>query len=374
MQLLLGSSETITAFLEDEAAGKNANDLLRQVNSAIASGGVIVMHTGAEGHAVIPTGIVQGPSGYQIVVYNPDNPYERGSRNPDPSDYVTVDTAHNTFDFEGSGGPFHCGLEGINVVPYSILRSATLPYAYVTTGNLGAGLLLAVGSATADVAQISDSHGHNLLKADGTQNTDPATRIARGAEFPSNWGPRTRAKHARLFVLDPRERYTHTVTGTAAGKYSATALGPGFGVSFQASSAPGEQDTIVVDKTGATPSAEFRTSAARKDVEAHVSILAADRSSRQIKVNGAGARGAPLKIGFDPTGDTITFEHGGPAAGMAITLMSRGAGGVAGPKFPVANVAVRTGDVVTIKPNWKTPGAGSMHVKSLDGTERTNGL
>lgn len=377
MQLLLGSSETITAFLEDESAGKNANQLLSQVNLAIASGGVIVMHSGTEGHAVVPLGVTNTQGGYTILVYNPDDPYAAGQVDPGLYDTITVDSIRNTFsfDFPNYGGSYGGALSGINVIPYALLRNATLPYAYAAAANLGGGgLLLAVGSSTAGVTQISDSKGRNLLNADGTQNTNPATKIPRGAEFPSNWDRRSSAKHARLFVLDPKERYTHTVTGTAAGNYTLSAFGPGFGVSFHASSAPGEQDTVVVDKSGATPSAEFRTTAARKDIEAHVSIVAADRSSRQVKVKGAGASGSPVKIGFDPTGDTVTFQHGGPAANLAITLVSRTAGGGAGPTFPVANVAVRTGDVVTLKPNWKAAGAGSLHIKSVDGTERTNGL
>jgi hypothetical protein len=330
-----------------QALGSHTHQgLMQEVTNALnAQGAVLCMHKGGNGHCVVPYAVLPQPNGdFTIETYNPNVPYAAGEAHDVvlTQSRITVHSGNNTFQLD-NGSEFSGGLDNIVVFPYSLFDSPDPP--------LGLGVLDIIFGGTQGAGikttQITDSAGHQLLNPDGSWNTNGQTRIANSALLPvfGKAIPGT-----MLVALARTGTYTQAIENHAAGKYQLDLVGRDFGIQLHdIPSNAGDRETI-----GYSPANShfvFNTTAASKPFDVQLLVRHADKSVRTAHVTGNGLRGAPLEMGFDAARETFTYQHAGAPGQINVRLVHTLENVTT--EVALAPVAVKHGDTVILKPNWK---------------------
>ncbi|MEI6499662.1 MAG: hypothetical protein WCP21_01405 [Armatimonadota bacterium] len=161
-------------------SSQSARDVFNRAQSLIAdpvNKPVLVMAVGNSWwHAVVPYATKVVGDDHQIIVYDNNNPYsETETGSPDPT-VAHVYWGANTFSY-GSGN-----------------KAVMMSYAEVTPtpphlpgssyGGPGSATVVAVLTPGTHAQQISDGAGHFFYNADGSENTDPKTRLEGALKLP----------------------------------------------------------------------------------------------------------------------------------------------------------------------------------------------
>jgi hypothetical protein len=376
--MLQFSSETLHTYIGETLSLKTPAGLKSiALESLKSGGGVVSVNKGTAGHAMALYRVENLPNGaFGLDVYNPNVPWDssEATNATTHADALNksrlVVTADGHFSLPGSEF-MNRPMTSIAVLPYSIYRGQQhLPSSIQGLGSLIFGGFTSDRDGVVAHTQVTDAHGHTLLLADGTENTDPRTRIPGSALIVPFGGLKPGAP---LFLLDSKGTYTHTVTGKGQGNYDAHFVGPHFSVELHGVPArAGESDTVVLDAAGA--GFEMKTGAAQKTFQAKMHARAADGSVRTVTLQGTGFKDAPIRVAFDAARQTIVYTHaGGPATitfGLAATHQG-GAHDVTG-----TPIAVEHGDTITLKPVWTQlhVAPGSLTHKKKTGGETTRAI
>jgi len=137
---------------------------------------------GSWGHAVVPYSTQVAGDEYRVTIYDNNNPYRESENNgPDPN-VAIVHWAANTFGY-GGGDKMIC-------LSYDEGRQTPVHLPADAVGGAGGNMVVGVFNKGAQVAQIEDGEGHRFFNADGSINTDPATRIPDSMKYvPLMGGP-----------------------------------------------------------------------------------------------------------------------------------------------------------------------------------------
>jgi len=365
--VLQSSAQAIHYYIEKGIGTHTHQGLMQQVTDALnAKGAVLCMHSGGNGHCVVPYAVLPQPNGdFFIENYNPNVPFSAGEVHNSAlmQSRITVHAATNTYQLD-MGEEYSGGLTGIIVFPYSLFDNPDPP--------LGLGLLDIIfggtQGASVKTTQITDAAGHQLLNADGTWNTNAATRIVDSAPLPV-FG---KAVPGTMVVALARGgNYTQTIENHGAGKYQLNLAGRDFGVQLRdVPSNAGEKETITY--SAADNHFGFNSSAASKPFDVQVLVRHPDKSVRTAHVTGTSLRDAHLDMRFDAARETFTYQHAGAPGQIKVRLAHTLNGATS--ELTLAPVAVKHGDTVTFTPNWKDlkgADAGTLHVKDAAGAIQT---
>ena len=169
-------------------------------------------------------------------------------------------------------------------------------------------------SAGVTTLQLSDAAGRTLLHADGSLNTNPATRVAAApAIFTTARTPR-----GDIFVVGPGGSYTHTLRGKATGTYGLMMVGRPFGVVLTCGTAEGQEDAITLDTGGRALS--FATSAASAALRAEVMMNGPDGSPVFATLLARAETGITHTLRFTANAASVVHETDGGAAPVEIYL------------------------------------------------------
>jgi hypothetical protein len=370
--ILQTSANAIHLYITEGLSSHTHQGLMQEVTNALnAQGAVLCMQNGGNGHCIVPYAVEPQPNGdFTIENYNPNVPYAANENHASAlaQSRITVHSANNTYQL-GDGSEFSGGLTGIEVFPYSTFNSPAAPTSLTGLVDIVFGSIQGTGVKT---TQITDSSGHQLLNADGSWNTNPATRIPDSAVLPVFGGKAVPG--TMLLALARGGTYTHTIENHATGKYQLDLVGKDFGVQIHdIPSNAGDKETISYSPTNSHVS--FSTTAANKPFDMQVLVRQADKSVRTAHVTGNAKQNMHLEMGFDATKQTFTFQHQGNPGQVVIhlgyTLQNSSS------EVTLAPVAVQHGDTVTLKPNWKDlKGAspGTLEIKSVNGAVQSRKL
>jgi hypothetical protein len=217
-------------------------------------------------------------------------------------------------------------------------RGAHSPEHGTTTQATGAGssgsVLFSTGVADLDggqdrspahstVTQVSDSAGRTLYNANGSLNTDRATRLAAAPYFPPVAGTTPSAgaadQKAPIIVASGEPSLDLAIRGDAAGADTHTVIGRGYLAQASTQITAGEVDHATLGADGASIS----TGAATQPVK--LSLVDVSRAADRVAVVTTPAvRGAGDKLAFAAAGAGIEFTHTGPPTAVDLTLSSSG--------------------------------------------------
>jgi len=370
--ILQTSANAINVYITQGLGEHTHQNLMQEVTNALnEQGAVLCMQSGGNGHCIVPYAVEPQPNGdFTIENYNSDVPYSPGEDHATAvaQSRITVNSANNTYQL-GNGSEYSGGLTGIEVFPYSIFNSPAAPTSLTGLIDIVFGAMQGAGVKT---TQIADASGHQLLNANGTWNTNPATRIANSAVLPI-FGGRA-VPGTMLLALARGGTYTHTIENHAAGKYQFDLVGRDFGVQLHdVPSNAGDKETLSYSATNSHFA--FTTTAASKPFDLQLLVRHADKSVRTAHVTGTGKQNMRLDMGFDSAKETFTYQHTGDPAQVTIklgyTLQN------ASSEVTLAPVAVQHGDTITLKPTWtdlKGVNPGTIEVKGANGAVQSRKL
>lgn len=312
-----------------------------------------------------------GPDDFYIDVYDPEfqfvveenrdgtlhQKFEEGSR-------VHV-TPNARWQFGNFGPQWEGGFESLIILPYG---AAPLHPTIPTSLDGLVKLIFGDGSQT---QQIADTQGHMLFQADGSLNTDPATRLPQAAPFPvlDGIGP-----GRDMYLLAGDGPYIHTVRASSTSGYSYTLLNPGFATRVETETASlGVDDEVTLDPQASHLG--FRTGVTRKVLKAHLLALAPDGDVRTAVVNTTSFKEGS-SFAFDHARQTLIYQHAGPATDYTVTFegTNRQSKRV---KFVSPSLRVETGDKATFDPaDWHHLGRTTVTLTVIhkDGTRSVQTL
>jgi len=169
-------------------------------------------------------------------------------------------------------------------------------------------------TAGISTAQLSDSAGRILFLADGSLNTDPATRVA-AAPFAVTTGTKGRGD---TFVIRPGGAYSHTVRGKSTGSYGIMVVGRKFGVVLTCETVEGQQDTIMLDTGGRAFT--FSTGAESAALRAEVMMSGPNGSPHFATLLTRAGSATTHTLRFSADGASVIHDHRGDAAPFEIYL------------------------------------------------------
>jgi hypothetical protein len=321
------SAEALHHYLTESLANLllGSGHVYADVAQALATGDFprISMRDGTSGHEVVAYNLEQDPSqpgAFYIDVYDNNVPFTTAEnldakthRDAEDGSRIHVDpNGHWEFPNlpEDQSQPRWNGtLDTLAVTPYSVVPvQPTIPTSL-------AGLTILILGDSAQTAQVSDAAGHTLLAPDGTTNTDTATRLPDATVFAPEHGSDPAPP---LYLLGGDGPYRQTVR-TATGSYTDTLLSHDFGVrvdDLQAS--PGASDTLTLD--AAAKGFHFQAGGTSESLTAQLIARAADHTEHTATIHTTSFGGAGDGFAFDPSGQTLTYTHEGPATDFSVTL------------------------------------------------------
>jgi hypothetical protein len=219
------------------------------------------------------------------------------------------------------------------------------------------------GPPASRTTQLADNAGHSLFAADGTLNTDRATRL-----FAAPFAPfTTNAGLGEAFLAGPKTGpLVQSVVGTRAGSDTHLFTGAGMTARVDTQAAAGVADQIGFDPTGTI---SFATRAAHKPFTMGL-ITHGDPGVQAVQIETTSVTGAPDEMQFDKTRTSITLRHGGPAAPLRLRMAVLAPKG--GPlSFDSGRLRIPGGAVATFTPSdWTDLKNVVMHVTDPAGNER----
>ncbi len=136
--------------------------------------------SGGGGHATVPYRTEVVGDAHRIIMYDNNNPYAENETSGADPNVATVGWAANSFSY-GTGNKMIC------MSYQECTQPQHLPTAAVGGGM---GMMAAVFEGGAQVTQIQDAQGRRFFNADGSINTNAATRIPDSMKFePLTGGP-----------------------------------------------------------------------------------------------------------------------------------------------------------------------------------------
>lgn len=150
---------------------------------------------GNGGHAIVAYGTKAVGNDRQLLCYDNNAPYKENETGAADPTIAHVNWSANTFSY----GSYYKAI----AMPYdSCVAPPHLPAGYASTmGDAADNTAIAVLSPGARVAQITDENGRRFFNADGTENTDPQTRIPNASQFVPLTGAPPRADDPLIFVF-----------------------------------------------------------------------------------------------------------------------------------------------------------------------------
>jgi hypothetical protein len=341
---------------------------------------------GGGGHVVVAYDITPDTDGgYDIYVYDSNNPYTSNEDTDGAAHAAAV--AASVIDLESNGtwqlasttepassggGPFQGGPSAIVVTdPAALPLHPTL----ATLGGIAPGLLFssagAPGSAgggvrgAGRVTQLTGPGGKTLYNANGTLDTNRATRLDAAPFAPLVAAGESASARPQLFVVGQDvHQLSVSTAGTRRGSSTETFVDGGFAGSVSSSALTGAHQQVTfaaasgtVGFTGTTP--------------APLSLAvnqASATGSRTVQVSSVGALGGTVNLTLDPGNGAVTVSHRGGAAAITITLSGQLRGGLP-TSFTSGPVSVGPDQAVTLsKVSWGGLATDRLSVRVGDRT------
>jgi hypothetical protein len=311
------------------------------------------------GHAVVAYDIEDdGSGGYYIDVYDPNVPFTTGE-DRDPNAHRQAEGFHD--DGGDHGSRIHVSLDGHWDFPnlgwngtatsLEVTTYGVVPVQPTFPGNGATGLLTLLFGGTAQTTQVTDSQGHTLLGPNGTNNTNPATRIPGAVRYEPEQGAGAGSVPVADYLGDT-ETYTQAVHESTPGTFSGLILGDGFGVDLSGiPSTPGVDDTLTTD--AASAGFRFQTTALSKPLTIDLTAKAGDGAVRAVSIRTTSFAAGTDGFRFDPPRQAFSYSHAGPATAFTLTLSSVDPSGRP-VSFASPKLTIGPGDTVTFKPSdWR---------------------
>jgi hypothetical protein len=379
------SQEALNCFLSFHLNITSAAQLRSYLEQCFAEGvgAIVSMEANGDGHAVVGYGIVDtGNGNFNVLLYNPNVPFtpsedsSSSTRASVAAESVLSVTSNGTWTLNNSTEFFSPpvwtgGIGSLTVIPgKSIGLQPTFPWAEMIAGALVVGgLLVWFVGGDASVSQVSDGLGHTLL-SNGQWNQDPNTMLSGVRRIPNLGGLGKALPPA--FVSNRAGALLHTITGKATGNYSLYLLGGGGGVNLSnVPTAQGATDLITV-----TPGQVGVTTDTSKALNlAILGHATASKLPRTGTFNTTAPAGVALNFAYDPSGDSFSYTHSGPATSYTLGLSTIDSQGKA-VEFTTQPVQINTGETHTIAPTWEqlSSGTGTLQVRNLAGAVQNNPL
>jgi hypothetical protein len=319
---------------------------------------LIMVKNGSSGHVVVAMDLRSEGSGYVIDTYDPNIPFatsedSNGTQHRDRSDASAIHVAANgDWTFRGAFASQWSGSSGDIVdLPFS-----EIPVHPTMPSTLSGFLSLIVpfaSSGAAHTTQITDANGNQLLAADGTLNTNPASDVPGAQVMPSMSGDSS----TPIYLVPSNGSYTQRLEGDKSGTAQAGMIGPGFGalVSGIGTSA-GKAEAIAFDSKHGEVQID-----ASKGGQLRARLAAGDKSGTELgaDVRIGGADAGTHEVGISKrTG--VHVDNGGGAATVAMTLTYANKKGTPG-SLTLPKVNVPSGGSVDARPSWAKLGtAGAV--------------
>jgi len=380
--------EDFSLQFSDEVIGESVPQVISQglgawlkadiaaIEDAIVKEGapiVSLLNGFGSGHAVVPYGVEELPSGRVAVdVYNPNVPYApKLEEKEDGADHekreldqsrieIDPDTGHWWFPELGWNGP------AANLI---VLRRHTLPYWNDDIPHLPnvfaiLGIRIFLGSAGDAFAQVEDGAGHALL-GPGGRLAPPAKRPPGVALFaPLSGFP----SPPRIVYATPRVGELKVTVRRRAAAGSLAMFGTGLAAALETSGDRGGRETVSFSPRSGQVT--FASEAARARLRA--SLAAAVPASRALAGRGSAqaervavvettaARGGET-IAF-PGGRALVVEHEGEPASVKVSLWGMGRDGLP-ETVSLPALRVGAGAKLTVEPlDWRRLGAAKVRL------------
>jgi hypothetical protein len=312
---------------------------------------------GGGGHATVPYQTEVVGDAHRIIMYDNNRPYaENETSGADPS-VATVGWAANSFSY-GTGNKMICMSYQECTQPQHLPAAAT--------GGGGMGMMAAVFEGGAQVTQIQDAQGRRFFNADGSINTDAATRIPDSMKFEPLMGGPLPPGYPGIYLFNQSQGKDLSFTVAGAGQKMAKVFMQGdmMEVEFQGT---GE---IILNNI-LTPTRTFRIpnpSALRPTSIRCIKVLAVDRSF-QLN-NFANIGNQPLALLSKPDGSSLEVQSGGALQfNMQLSTFSRGQ--IMQGTF--GNVELAANSKGTLRPmDWNNLPAGelSLELRNLQNNQK----
>jgi hypothetical protein len=380
------SSQALAYFAREIVNHVNASgdQLYNEIHDDLAKGDDPIISLEEARHAVVAYDLEKDPSqpgSFWIDVYDSNRPFvtventnaalhaslEQQSR-------IHVDSDGNWwFQMAGETSPNDGGPEGLLVVPYNAFSYWDVSYPGLWNGGLIQGVVDLICGGNAVTTQVTDPAGRTLLKADGTMNLDPATRLPDGVQYiPIG---QTSAQPTPIDLLDANGTYTQSVQGTGNGTYSDYLLGSNIIAWLKnVTASQGVTDQLTLADAGAA--FQFHTGAASKSLDIELEVQPASGPRRAVEVNTTSFAGGGDTFAFDSARQSLTVTHLGAAAPLSLTFTQPDAAGTV-ETFATGPISLAAGDVATVTPaNWSslTSSLATLTITHADGTRSTTTL
>jgi hypothetical protein len=338
MHLEQFSAQALHFWLSSATANALAGSqgsIMDDVTSALDAGDhpLIELRNGTEGHVVVAYEVDQangsslfGNGDRVIDIYNPNQEFLTSENATDgtshqaslaTSEIVVHSDGH--WEFQGFSPEWHGGPGSLVVVPYGVV-----PVHPALPTNLSGLFDLLFGAA--DATQVTDSHGHRLLNADGSINTNRANRIADATQFATLSG--TAKPGPDIFLFGKAGAYTTAVHGNARGEYHDTLFSHDMAASLTAAatsavtdevSAPANMDGLRFGQTSGPTSTTPRTATVQIVVSGSQGSQRTATIATSVPTKGqAGAMfdaahdAVEVTAGDQPTSYTLSLSWTGP--------------------------------------------------------------
>ena len=267
--------------------------------------------SGGGGHATVPYQTEVAGDAHRIIMYDNNRPYaENETCGADPS-VATVGWAANDFSY-GTGNRMVCMSYQECTQPQHLPTEAT---------GGGMGMTAAVFEGGAQVTQIQDAQGRRFFNANGSVNTNAATRIPDSMKFEPLTGGPLPAGYPGIFLFNQSQGDDLTFTVAGGGQKMAKVFMAGdmMEVQFQGTGEIIIGNILTPDRTLAIPN----PSVLRPTSIRCIKVLAVDRS---FQLNNFGNFGPQqLALLSKPDGSSLEVQSGGALQfNMQLSTFSRG--------------------------------------------------
>jgi hypothetical protein len=308
-----------------------------------------------DGHAIVAYDIRERGDDFDILAYDPNNPYrsdkEAGSVDPLGDEHAAAD-ARSTLHVAGGGWSFpglgwRGSVEGIYVIPSpTVFERPQLPQRVSE-------VVVFAASGGAAVDQVTSASGAELFRAGGLN-----LRAFAGVRVLAPLDSREGANPS--LILPAGRRYSVSLGSRGAGDYRAAFFNAGLsGLVAGSARRAGELGAITVD-TSARSLAVLGGTGSRS---ATLVVKTQDGSFRTVTLRTTAQPAASDTVAVDPAHGTVSIRHDGPPAALSVDL---GWTGKAAPPKAFASpvLQIRSGETLTLSSGrWQSLGAGAGAVR-----------
>ncbi len=300
------------------------------------------------GHSVVGYGTEVDGTKHYIRMYDNNAPYTETETGGPHKSLSYVDYANGSFTYPGKG------YNKMICLSYSeCLEGPSLPAA--ASGVAGATAVCVVNGGT--VRQISDGQGHTFFNANGTENTNPATRIPDSMRFLPLTGEVSAFNYPGVFIFNQAsgKDLTFNVEGGGAKSLSMFMAGDVMEVEFS-----GQGQIICNDILTNTRALEVPAPDALRPTSIRcIKVLANERVYRLLNLRNLG----PTSLIMQPTvnGNALNVQSKG-AVQFDLNAATFAAGQVQEGLF--RNIGLATNQVGVLQPgNWNALGTTQLNLQ-----------